>query len=121
MGNAANMLVHKALVSKGDHVVSIVPTYQQHYSIPASIEASVTTLSLREENGFLPDLDRLRALVTPDTKLIALTNPNNPTGLLYDRLELEEIADVCREQNIVVISDEIYAQTTFNFSKFKLN
>ena len=47
-----------------------------------------------------------------------LNNPHNPTGLLYDRLELEEIADVCRDQNIVVISDEIYAQTTYNFSKF---
>ncbi|MGY5147630.1 MAG: pyridoxal phosphate-dependent aminotransferase [Candidatus Nitrosopumilus sp. bin_7KS] len=51
-------------------------------------------------------------------KILILNNPNNPTGLLYDRLELEEIADVCREQNITVISDEIYALTTYDFSKF---
>ena len=50
---AANMLVHKAIVEPGDHVLSIVPTYQQHYSIPKSIQADVTTLALREEDGFL--------------------------------------------------------------------
>jgi aspartate/methionine/tyrosine aminotransferase len=108
---AANMLVHKALVSKGDHVVSIVPTYQQHYSIPASIEASVTTLSLREENGFLPDLDRLRALVTPDTKLIALTNPNNPTGALIERPLLEEIVSIADSVGAYLLCDEVYRGT----------
>lgn len=51
-------------------------------------------------------------------KILILNNPNNPTGLLYDVLELEEIADVCREQNIMVISDEIYAQSTYDFDKF---
>ncbi|MFQ5497714.1 MAG: pyridoxal phosphate-dependent aminotransferase, partial [Nitrosopumilus sp.] len=51
-------------------------------------------------------------------KILILNNPNNPTGLVYDRLELEEITEVCREQNIIVISDEIYAQTTYDFSKF---
>ncbi len=51
-------------------------------------------------------------------KILILNNPHNPTGLLYDRLELEEITDVCREQNILVISDEIYAQTTYQFEKF---
>ena len=54
---AANMLVHKTLVSKEDHVVSVVPTYQQHYSIPESIGAKVDRLALSEANDFLPDLD----------------------------------------------------------------
>jgi len=79
---AANMLVHKALVGSGDKVISVVPTYQQHYSIPASIGAQVATLRLRDEDHFLPDLDRLRELATGETKLITLTNPNNPTGAL---------------------------------------
>ncbi len=51
-------------------------------------------------------------------KILILNNPNNPTGLLYSQLELEEITDVCREQNITVISDEIYALTTYNFNEF---
>ena len=66
------------------------------------------------------DLQKLALRLQDRQKILILNNPNNPTGLLYDRLELEEIADICREQNIVVISDEIYAQTTFNFSKFVL-
>jgi len=66
-----------------------------------------------------PDNLRKLALRLHDRqKILILNNPHNPTGLLYDRLELEEIADVCREQNIIIISDEIYAQTTYDFSKF---
>lgn len=51
-------------------------------------------------------------------KILILNNPNNPTGLFYSQLELEEIADVCRQQKITVISDEIYAMTTYDFSQF---
>ncbi|MCV0430105.1 pyridoxal phosphate-dependent aminotransferase [Nitrosopumilus sp.] len=64
------------------------------------------------------DLRRLALRLQDRQKILILNNPNNPTGLLYDQLELEEIADVCREQNITVISDEIYALTTYDFSKF---
>ncbi|MCV0372596.1 MAG: pyridoxal phosphate-dependent aminotransferase [Nitrosarchaeum sp.] len=64
------------------------------------------------------DLRKLALRLHDRQKILILNNPNNPTGLLYDRLELEEIADVCREQSITVISDEIYAQLTFDFTKF---
>ena len=64
------------------------------------------------------DLKKLALRLQDRQKILILNNPHNPTGLLYDRLELEEIADVCREQNIIVISDEIYAQTTYDFLKF---
>ena len=64
------------------------------------------------------DLKKLSLRLQDRQKILILNNPNNPTGLLHNRLELEEIADVCREQNITVISDEIYAQTTYDFSKF---
>ncbi len=107
----ANMLIHKTLVSRGDRVVVVVPTYQQHYSIPASIGADVHHLQLREENEFLPDLDELRALVTPDTRLIALNNPNNPTGALMDRAMLEDIADIARAADAWILCDEVYRGT----------
>ena len=64
------------------------------------------------------DLRKLALRLHDRQKILILNNPHNPTGLVYDRLELEEIADVCREQEITVISDEIYAQTTYDFSKF---
>ena len=109
---AANMLVHKGLVERGDHVVSIVPTYQQHYSIPRSIEADVTTLSLEASDGFLPDLDRLRSMVTPETKLIAFTNPNNPTGALIERPMLEAIAEIADSVGAYLLCDEVYRGTS---------
>ena len=109
---AANMLVHKGLVERGDHVVSIIPTYQQHYSIPRSIEANVATLSLEASDGFLPDLDRLRSMVTLETKLIALTNPNNPTGALIERPMLEAIAEVADSVGAYLLCDEVYRGTS---------
>jgi len=76
-------------------------------------------LPTRANKKFSPnDLRKLVLRLQDRQKILIINNPHNPTGLLYDRLELEEIADVCREQNILVISDEIYAQTTYNFSKF---
>ena len=108
---AANMLVHKGLVERGDHVVSIIPTYQQHYSIPRSIEADVTTLSLEASDGFLPDLDRLQSMVRPETKLIAFTNPNNPTGALIERPMLEAIADIADSVGAYLLCDEVYRGT----------
>lgn len=64
------------------------------------------------------DLRKLSLRLHDRQKILILNNPHNPTGVVYDRLELEEIADVCREQGITVISDEIYAQTTYDFAKF---
>lgn len=108
---AANTLVHKALVSRDDAVVSIVPTYQQHYSIPASLAADVHMLRLQDKDAFLPDLDALRKRVTPQTRLIALTNPNNPTGALIEGEMLEQIADIAREVGAYVLCDEVYRGT----------
>ena len=107
----ANMLVHRTLVSRDDHVVSIVPTYQQHYSIPESIGADVELLQLKAEDGFLPDLNKLRSMVTENTRMIALTNPNNPTGALIDRPILEEIASIARASNAWILCDEVYRGT----------
>ncbi|PHO03495.1 aminotransferase [Rhodobacteraceae bacterium 4F10] len=108
---AANMLIHKTLVGRGDRVVSIVPTYQQHYAIPSSIGADVHKLVLEEANAFLPDMDDLRRLVVPGTKLITLTNPNNPTGALIERPMLEEIAEIARSVGAYVLCDEVYRGT----------
>lgn len=104
----ANMLVHKALVERGDKVIAIVPSYQQHYSIPAAIGADVQPLHLRAKNGYLPDIDELRALVCDGAKLIAMTNPNNPTGALIERPMLEEIAEIARAAGAWVLCDEVY-------------
>lgn len=107
----ANALIYKTLVSAGDHVVSIVPTYQQHTAIPRSIGAEVTELPLTAENGFVPDMAALAAAVRPDTKLIAFTNPNNPSGALIDKAGLEAIAAIAQSADAWVLCDEVYRGT----------
>ena len=104
----ANMLVHKTLISAGDRVVTVVPTYQQHYSIPSSLGADLHPLKLRAEDGFLPDLDALRTLATPGTRMIAINNPNNPTGALIGQEMLEEIVKIARDAGAYILCDEVY-------------
>ncbi|MDR1799582.1 MAG: aminotransferase class I/II-fold pyridoxal phosphate-dependent enzyme [Bifidobacteriaceae bacterium] len=104
----ANMLVYKALVEPGDHVVSVVPTYQQHTSIPASLGADVDLLALDEAQGWRLDLDRLRELAHPGTKLIALANPNNPTGALLSRADLEQVVAIADAAGAWLLADEVY-------------
>lgn len=104
----ANQLVYLTLVEPGDRVVSVVPSYQQHTSIPESIGADVVRVPLREERGWQLDLDELVAEITPGTKLVTLTNPNNPTGALLDRPTLQAIADACERAGAWLLCDEVY-------------
>lgn len=104
----ANHLVIETLVEQGDEVVSVLPTYQQHYSIPEAIGAKVHILSLRSENNFLPDLNELRTMVNENTKLICINNPNNPTGALMDKVFLEEIVEIARSVDAWLLCDEVY-------------
>ncbi len=100
--------VFYSLVEPGDRVVSIMPTYQQLYSIPESYGADVQLLHLKQENDYLPDLQELRQLVTPDTKMICINNPNNPTGALMSRELLEEIVAIARSVGAYILCDEVY-------------
>ena len=76
-------------------------------------------LHVRSNGKITPnDLEHLTLRLHDRQKILILNNPNNPTGLVYSQLELEEIADVCRKHDIIVISDEIYALTTYDINKF---
>lgn len=108
----ANALVLQTLVDPGDHVVSIMPTYQQLYSIPEMCGAKVDIMHLERENGYHVDVDELRSLVTDDTKLICINNPDNPTGALLDTATLEAIVEVAREHDAWLMCDEVYRLLT---------
>ncbi|MBP3494290.1 MAG: aminotransferase [Oscillospiraceae bacterium] len=101
-----------SIVEPGDRVISIMPTYQQLYSIPESYGADLHLLHLKQENDYLPDLDELRALVTPDTKLICINNPNNPTGALMSGELLRQIVEIARSVDAYVLCDEVYRHLT---------
>ncbi len=104
----ANFLLLYSLVEAGDEVVSVFPTYQQLYSIPESFGAEVKKLDLKYENGFLPDLQKLRSLVTDKTKLIAINNPNNPSGVVMNRAILTEIVEIAKSVDAYILADEVY-------------
>ena len=106
--SGANHHVFYSLISPGDRVVSIMPTYQQLYSIPESYGADVQILHLSKENNYLPDLEKLRRLVTPKTKMICINNPNNPTGALMSEQILREIVEIARSADAWILCDEVY-------------
>lgn len=107
----ANDLVHRTIVEPGDRVISVVPTYQQHTAIPESYGADVRPLRLREENAFLPDLGALRELATPGTRLIAVNNPNNPTGSVMNVAMLRDVVAIARSCGAWLLCDEVYRGT----------
>lgn len=103
-----NALVYETIVSAGDHVIAVLPTYQQHQSIPECYGAEVELLHLRPENGFLPDLAELERMMRPNTKLIALNNPNNPSGSLMDEAYLAKIVAIAQKSGTYILCDEVY-------------
>lgn len=104
----ANHLVFYSLVEPSDTVVSVIPVYQQLYSIPRSFNADVRLLHLKKENDFLPDLDELKKIVTPNTKLICINNPNNPTGKIIPEDVLYKITEIADTYGAYVLCDEVY-------------
>ncbi|HFH9947254.1 TPA: aminotransferase, partial [Streptococcus suis] len=104
----ANLLVLYSLIEPGDHVISLYPTYQQLYDIPKSLGAEVDLWQIEEEKGWLPDLEKLRQLIRPNTKMICINNANNPTGAVMDRAYLEELAEIAGEVGAYILSDEVY-------------
>lgn len=108
----ANHHVFYSLINPGDRVISIMPTYQQLYSIPESLGAEVVLLHLKEENGYLPDMEELKALATPETKMICINNPNNPSGALMSEELLMQIVEVARSVDAYLLCDEVYRHLT---------
>ena len=107
----ANSLVYNALISPGDSVTSIMPTYQQHYSIPESLGAEIKIVQLKAENNFLPDLNELKNSLSSKTKLISLTNPNNPTGSVINEDLLARIVELAISHDAYILCDEVYRGT----------
>lgn len=96
------------IVRPGDHVVAFIPSYQQLYSLPESIGADITLLKLHEENGWLPDIDELREAVNDKTRLICLSNPNNPTGAVMPVEMMHEIKKIADQHGTYIFCDEAY-------------
>ncbi len=104
----ANFLLFNELLSAGDRVVAVSPAYQQLHSVAKAIGCDVALWTLRDDGGFRFDLDDLRALVTPGTRMIVVNSPHNPTGAMLSEEQLREIYALAEELDAWVLSDEAY-------------
>ena len=104
----ANFVSVLNLVEPGDHVVVMLPNYMQIWGLARSLGANVEPLWLREETKWAPDLDELARVVTDKTKLIAICNPNNPTGAVLSEDDMREICKIGGKVGAWILSDEVY-------------
>ncbi|MDM8534607.1 aminotransferase class I/II-fold pyridoxal phosphate-dependent enzyme [Clostridiaceae bacterium HSG29] len=97
------------LLEKQDHVITQFPIYQSLFEVANAIECEVSRWNIEQgENGWMMDIDSLESLIQPNTKLIVLNSPNNPTGYTFTEEEIKKIADIARKNNIYVFCDEVY-------------
>lgn len=115
-GIGANFLSLFTLLQPGDEVVALYPTYQQLYSLPEALGARVRRMRLEPSDNFLPDMGKLRTLITSNTKLIVLNTPNNPTGALLSEDMLRDIAYLADRVGAWVLCDEVYRGLEHNGS-----
>jgi aspartate/methionine/tyrosine aminotransferase len=108
----ANHHIFCSLLEPGDEVISIMPTYQQLYSIPEAFGARVKILELSPKDRYHLNLNDLREAVTDETKMICLNNPNNPTGALMRSDELEEVVRIAKSVGAWILCDEVYRHLT---------
>jgi len=105
----ANYDILWSLLSAGDEVVVMLPNYMQIWGLAKNLDLNLKTFTLDEKNGWAPDLDGLRKAVTGKTKLIAVCNPNNPTGYILKNKEMEAIIETARRAGAWILADEVYA------------
>ena len=96
------------LVGPGDHAVVTVPCYQAMETVTLATGADVSPLVMRRENGWALDLDELRELLRPNTKLVAVNYPNNPTGYVPDEAAFCELVAMCETRGVRLFCDEVY-------------
>jgi len=105
-----------ALVEKWDEILFPGPTYPPYISYTKFFNGTPVAYETIEEEGWQPNLDDLRSKISDKTRAIVITNPNNPTGSVYDRKILQEMLDIAGEYKLLVVSDEIYDQLTYEKS-----
>ncbi|WP_248767347.1 aminotransferase class I/II-fold pyridoxal phosphate-dependent enzyme [Pseudomonas sp. MWU12-2345] len=96
-----------ALLDKGDHAIVVTPNYQSSETIPLSL-CEVTGVALDPEQGWTLDIDAVAAAIRPNTRLISINFPHNPTGKILERERFDALVDLCRQHGIYLFSDEAY-------------
>ena len=108
-----------ACVDEGDEVIYPNPGFPIYESAIEFVGGKAVPLPLKEDKEFGFDIAELRRLVTPKTRMLILNSPQNPTGGVISESDLEQIAGIARQHNLIVLSDEIYSRTTYDGFKPK--
>lgn len=116
-GSEAIDMCIRALVNPGDEVIIPEPCFVCYEPITQLTGGVPVHIATRAEDQFRLTADQLRAAITPRTKLLIFPYPNNPTGAVMSAAEMEEIAAVLRETNVLVLSDEIYSELTYGLDR----
>jgi alanine-synthesizing transaminase len=106
-------MILAALVERGDEILFPGPTYPPYISYTKFFNGTPVAYETVESEGWQPNVDDLRKKVSDKTRALVITNPNNPTGALYGKDIINEMLDVAAENNLLVLSDEIYDQITY--------
>jgi alanine-synthesizing transaminase len=117
LGNGVSELITlslQAMLDNGDEVLVPAPDYPLWTASTSLAGGRPVHYLCDEESGWLPDIEDIRAKVTPNTKAIVVINPNNPTGAVYPQGVLGQIADIAREHGLVVMADEIYDKILYD-------
>lgn len=104
----ANFLISWALIQPGDEVAILMPSYMQTWGIVQNLGATVKEIPLRHKNGWEPLTEDIESAIGPKTKLVVITNPNNPTGHILDPATLETIVRCASAVGAWVLADEVY-------------
>lgn len=110
-GSEAVFFSFMACLDPGDEIIVPEPAYANYMAFAISCGAVIKTISSTIDEGFaLPSVEKFEALITPRTKAILICNPNNPTGYLYTRKEMNQIRDLVRKYDLFLFSDEVYRE-----------
>ncbi len=104
----ANFIACHTLLKKGDEVVMMVPNYMQIWGVVEEMGCIPKKFHLKEENSWKPDLAELENQMTDKTRMIAICNPNNPTGYVLDETEMQEIIRIAKKYDAWIFADEVY-------------
>ena len=112
-GSEAIDVALRTIINPGDEVIYIQPSYVSYLPCILLADGVPVPIELKAENRFRLTREELEAAITPKTKALILSFPNNPTGAIMEKEDLEAIVDVIKEHHILVISDEIYSELTY--------
>jgi aspartate/methionine/tyrosine aminotransferase len=103
-----------ATIEAGDHAIVHWPCYQSLFEVTSSIGCQVTKWCAREENSWELDLDELRSYIKPNTKVIIINTPHNPTGYLMSKKKFQELNNIAQSNGIIIFSDEVYRESEYS-------